>query len=160
MYSKENALTTAYNDVVLFNDVAGAEPNLDTMRNKTLRVLEEVKETLEAIDKRDDKEILDGVVDVLYTAFGLIKPMEQMGFDVMGALTAVCQNNASKLIPADNVDEIINTVKMYKKAGVETVVSVHEPSGRCAVKNKSEGKVLKPFSYKSVNLSTYLPRKD
>lgn len=145
-----------YEAVLRFNDCAGLDVGYDVAFNKFKRVVEEVKETQAAFDSECDKELLDGAVDILYTTFGFIHALENLGFDVVGAFEAVCKNNDTKLIEDKDVAE--QTAVMYEQKGIPVNVVYNKCHQMYVVKNKSEGKVLKPVGYESVVLDEFLPK--
>ena len=145
-----------YDYVLRFNDCAGMDIGYDVALNKFKRVMEEVEETKHAFYHNDNKELLDGAVDILYTVFGFIHSLENLGFDVAGAFEAVCKNNDTKLIEDKDIAE--QTVNMYENKGVPVEVVYNKCHDVFVVKNKTEGKVLKPIGYQSVVLDEFLPK--
>ncbi len=58
-------------------------------------ILEEVKELLAALEDRDETEIKDGVVDVLFTSLRLVSLLKNK-YDIFGMAEKVCDNNDLK----------------------------------------------------------------
>lgn len=110
-----------------------------------------------SLHAENDLGVLDGICDVLYTALQLIKAGEAAGYDVMGALSAVCANNATK-IPDDTPDNSIRflySVEAYNEADPTNPVKINSKAGKIYLMD-SNGKIRKPLGYKSVELHKYL----
>lgn len=58
-------------------------------------ILEEAKELVAALESKDETEIKDGVVDVLFTALRLISLLKEK-YDIFGMAEKVCDNNDLK----------------------------------------------------------------
>src|SRR5690554_7061749 len=90
-----------YNEVDAFNHLKGWNENADyspatmpqLIEGQLLRIQEELKETFKAYSEKDDVEILDGAVDILVTAVGLIQLLARTETDVFGAMREVARNN-------------------------------------------------------------------
>lgn len=159
-----------------FNTIAGGGTSYNTLLQKLERVQEEVEETFDAISgwhsvvnednyherilkqKINKKELLDGIVDIAYTLFGLMQAAEQLGYDVDGALEAVCLNNDTKLVKT--VEEANETAVMYEEQGIPVDIRYNEQYDVFAVVRKLDGKVLKPKGYQSVLLDEFLPKEN
>lgn len=153
-YKRNCALLSAFAAVERFNACAGGGPTIETLHNKVQRVQEEVLETLLAINANDHQETIDGVVDVLYTALGVIKAAEHLGFDVFGALSVVCKNNDTKLI--DTIEHANETAVMYEEQNIPVDIRYNAEYDKFVVVNKSEQKVLKPKGYQRVELGEFV----
>lgn len=80
----------------LFKKPVGAYPSVegvDLEQHATL-LAEEVSETLTAIRDKDPVELLDGLTDLVYVAYGCAL---ECGFDLDAALTEVHRSNLTKL---------------------------------------------------------------
>lgn len=168
---REQSLLQAFYDVEKFNEIAGAPHNYQTVLNKLKIVLEEVYETLDAVSivgtdlqgnaahelspVIDTKELLDGVVDIIYTVFALPKELEALGYDVFGALETVCENNNTKFVKT--ASEVELSVRWYASQGVECK-SVYNEKHDCYSIVDINQKVRKPLNYKSVELKEFLPK--
>ena len=109
---------------------------------------------LRPVEEINKKETLDAVVDVLYTAFGVIKAAEHLGFDVFGALSVVCKNNDTKLI--DTIEHANETAVMYEEQNIPVDIRYNSEYDKFVVVNKSEQKVLKPKGYQRVELESFV----
>lgn len=163
-----------------FNTIAGGDTSYNTLLQKLERVQEEVEETFDAITEWggtkksandlsfyhervlkqniDKKELLDGIVDIAYTLFGLMQAAEQLGYDVDGALEAVCLNNDTKFVKT--VEEANETAVMYEEQGIPVDIRYNEQYDVFAVVRKLDGKVMKVKGYQSVLLDEFLPKEN
>lgn len=178
--NKEDFLTpvvTDYNSfgdaVARFNLLAGnlkisVDPDevVRKIRDQALRVREECQETIEAceaylnitdyegLDEQElVEEILDGVIDVNVTGFGLLQ-IAGPYFDTQLAATKICQNNLSKFTTSQTKAE--QTVKHYAERGVECFIRGTNINGLgevYSVIRTEDGKVMKPYDYVDVDLS-------
>jgi hypothetical protein len=140
------------NDTYTFNRIAGNDKKLTyaDLKFYTELLQEELDETKGGVDLENDEEILDGAVDVLVVALGLVQKLEQLGFDVSGAMEAVAQNNLSKY-PRNKED----AVKSLKPGW-----SCEEYQGAQLWVIKDEnGKIRKPWNFKSVDLKQFTQSK-
>lgn len=145
-------------DVEKFNDIAGNlssdKLNKESLLQQLALVNEELKETITAVETNDPVEMLDGVVDVLVTAFGFAQKLEAMGFNVGEAMHLVAQNNLEKY--PTNIEDVAETLALYDDAGVECAYEFNSNHGMYVVKD-SNGKVRKPIHYKSVDINHCAP---
>lgn len=153
-----NKLEQAKEMAYKFNTIVGSDVSYETLAQKLARVDEEVQETIAAISYSvvDEKELLDGVVDIAYTLFGLMQIAEQLGYDVEGALEAVCKNNNEKFVKT--IEEANETAVMYEEQGIVVDIRYNEQYDVFAVVRKSDNKLLKCKGYKSVVLDQFLPK--
>ena len=167
--SNTNRLEQAREMAYKFNTIVGSDVSYETLLQKLERVEEEVEETFAAVvgvraggrvlkQNIDKKELLDGIVDIAYTLFGLMQIAEQLGYDVFGALEAVCANNDSKV--CKTIEEANETAVMYEEQGIEVDIRYNEEYDVFAVVRKSDGKLMKPKGYKSVVLDQFLPKEN
>lgn len=171
---REMILLEGFLAVEKFNEIAGGEHNYQTVLNKLKIVLEEVNEALDSVSylfSEDEgatyqryldpciekTELLDGVVDILYTVFALPRELEALGYDVFGAFEAVCENNDSKFVKTASEAEM--SVRHYQAQGVGCK-SVYNEKHNCYSVVNSNGKVIKPLGYKSVVLDSFLPKEN
>lgn len=150
--------------VALFNKIAGklnenillADSNFmwEDIQNSAARVLEEAKELEEAANNKDLTEVLDGVVDVLYTIYHTQELLEMLGVDVEGACKEICENNLSKF-PKD-MPVALDTVKHYEDEGVAVQAGQYEDS--YIIKRNPDNKVMKPVGYISPDITQYIPK--
>jgi len=142
-----------YNSVKTFNNLAG---NGNTMKdfiaqNKCL--LEEVGEVREGIDNNDPTEILDGIIDTIYVALGMLQKLEQLGCDIQGAIARVCYDNLEKFPIYE--EDAQRTIREYNAKNVNASYKYNDRHNRYVVKNEA-GKVLKPYYFKPTDLSDYV----
>lgn len=85
-------------NVFNFNEIAGN--NLDTslasFEAQQKCLVEEVNEISSGLQNKDVEEVLDGVVDTLYVAIGMLHKLKEMGIDVEEAMCRIGENNLSK----------------------------------------------------------------
>ena len=147
-----------YEDVEVFNDTAGnlssEKLNKASLRHQLELIQEELTETFEALESGNHVGLLDGVVDVLVTAFGFAQKLDAMGFDVGEAMMLISQNNLSKF-PMTK-EEAEETVAMHAEDGVECTYHYNEKHRLYVVKDVN-GKVRKPYNYESVNINHCVP---
>lgn len=151
--SINDAVSRFESSVFSFNATAGNFDNLDTVEgisealsSQVALILEEVKETIEA---KNSIEALDGIVDVLVTAFGYAQMLEHIGVDVAKAMNLIAENNLSKF-PL-SAEDARRSVEMYTSKGIN--VTAIKNDGRWVIKDE-KGKVRKPYNYKPVDLSS------
>lgn len=156
-----------YSDVDAFNYLKGWNENADysptvmpqLIEGQLLRIQEELKETFQAHSEKDDVEILDGAVDILVTAVGLVQLLSRTGTDVFGAMEEVARNNLMKY--TDVLSEAEETRDHYKANGEDCevhTVYTDDDGSIYAVLRKSDDKLLKPVNHPRVELSKYLPQ--
>lgn len=151
--SINDAVSRFESSVFSFNATAGNFDKLDTVEgvsealsSQVALILEEVKETIEA---KNSIEALDGIVDVLVTAFGYAQMLEHIGVDVAKAMNLIAENNLSKF-PL-SAEDARRSVEMYTSKGIN--VTAIKNDGRWVIKDE-KGKVRKPYNYKPVDLSS------
>lgn len=154
-----------YSDVDAFNYLKGWNENADyspvvmpqLIEGQLLRIQEELKETFQAHSEKDDVEILDGAVDILVTAVGLVQLLSRTGTDVFGAMEEVTRNNLMKC--TDVLSEAEETRDYYKANGEDCevrTVYTDDKGSIYGVLRKSDDKLLKPINHPRVELSKYL----
>ncbi len=172
-----NKLEQAKEMAYKFNTIVGSDVSYETLLQKLERVQEEVEETFDATSewiwstccsdsyqeralKQDinKKELLDGVVDITYTLFGLMQIAEQLGYDLFGALEAVCKNNDSKFVKT--IEEANETAVMYEEQNIAVDIRYNKEYDVFAVVRKSDNKLMKCKGYKSVVLDQFLPKEN
>ena len=140
-----------------FNEIAGN--NLDTslasFEAQQKCLVEEVQEISEGIANKDVEEILDGVVDTLYVAIGMLHKLKEMGINVEEAMKRIGENNLSKY-PEYSDYVIDSTIALYDKKGVKINYSVTQSpldDFKVVVFKDENFKVKKPYGFESVTLS-------
>lgn len=150
-------LNKIYNDISKFNMVAGKSPipnDWEQKKNQLARVLEEVKETITAVENKDKLELLDGFCDILYTALYLGEMLKADGIDVQGAMEEVCENNLSKFTLSYEFAR--KSSWLYENSGVEVYLSQDEETGYFSVKRISDDKVMKLINHQSPDLKKFI----
>lgn len=156
-----------YNEVDAFNYLKGWNENADyspatmpqLIEGQLLRIQEELKETFKAHSEKDDVEILDGAVDILVTAVGLVQLLSRAETDVLGAMQEVARNNLMKF--TEVLSKAEETRDYYKAKGEDCevhTVYTDDKGSIYAVLRKSDGKLMKPINHPRVELSKYLPQ--
>lgn len=144
-------------DCYAFNEIAGKD-KLCTLKDVEFQynlILEETKEIKEkGIDHNNAKEVVDGVVDVLVTALGLVQKLEHLGVDMNKAMRDTAYNNLTKY-PARELTAI-QTAQMYEEDGVQVTVEYNSEYELFVIKNLKD-KVMKPVGFESNDLSNCIP---
>ena len=144
-------------DCYAFNEIANKH-NLTSLKDIERQyelILEEVKEIKEkGIDKNNAKEVLDGCLDVMVTAFGLMQKLEILGVDMSTAMCDTATNNLSKF-PSDK-QEATETSIYHTMQGVAVTAEYNTEYEVFVVKNKQD-KVMKSVSFENNDLSNCIP---
>lgn len=143
-------------DVYAFNEIAGkdkAATHLDLCKQFSL-ITEELKETADGLSLNDPVEVLDGVVDVLVTALGLLQKLEALGFNAPKALYKTAANNLSKY-PTDEA-VAIESAKNFESQDIDVTVTYNSAYDMFVIKDLQD-KVRKPFNFQSNNLDDCIP---
>ena len=145
-------------DCFAFNEIANKH-NKTTLKDIEFQyklILEETKEIKEkGIDKNDVKEVLDGCIDVLVTALGLLQKLEYLGVDTNKAMRDTAYNNLTKY-PAKEYTAI-STAQMYEEEGIPVQVDFNSEYELFVIKNCND-KVMKPIDFESNDLSNCIPK--
>lgn len=151
-------LDECYEDVYLFNDIAGntSRTSLQDLKNQFALIKEETEELQVALDEQDKVEILDAVCDLYVVLNGFTSKLIALGYDVSGALKETCQNNLSKF-PEFSDDVLKETIDKYQKKDIYLDVAVREDN-RVVFRNAATGKIVKPSNYVSNDLSKFIPK--
>jgi hypothetical protein len=145
-------------DCYAFNEIAGKH-NKTTLKDIEFQyklILEETKEIKDkGIDKNNVKEVLDGAIDVMVTALGLLQKLEHLGIDVNKAMRDTAYNNLTKY-PSKELTAI-QTAMMYEEEGIVVNVEYNSEYELFVVKNWND-KVMKPIGFESNDLSNCIPK--
>jgi hypothetical protein len=144
-------------DCYAFNEIAGKhnKTSLKDIDFQYKLILEETKEIKEkGIDKNDVKETLDGVIDVMVTALGLMQKLEHLGVDVNKAMRDTAYNNLTKFPSKEYT--AIQTAQMYEEDGVLVDVHYNSEYELFVIKNWND-KIMKPIGFESNDLSNCIP---
>lgn len=147
-------LNQLYENVKLFNNLAGDNLTKQGFINQQKVLLEEVKEIDEGISNNDIVEILDGVVDTLYVALGQLYKLEQLGCDIEGAIKRVGEDNLTKFPSSEEIAAA--SVSFYNSKNVNVHWTHNEGYSRYVLKDENN-KVRKPIDFISTNLIEYVP---
>lgn len=128
------------------------------MENQSNLMVEESNEGVEAAQLNNAVESLDALCDEFFVWAWKLAMHEKAGYDVEGALQAVCDNNATKhydsYFLAVESKELLEE-KYDEEMFIETSVVNGVPF--YSVKN-SKGKTMKPKNFVSVDLSKFVPK--
>lgn len=144
-------------DCYAFNSVAGKDKlcSLQDIEFQYNLILEETKEIKEkGIDHNNAKEVVDGVVDVMVTALGLMQKLEHLGVDMNKAMRDTSQNNLTKYPSDERI--AITTAQKYEEEGIQVTVDYNSDYDMYVIKNLKD-KVMKPVGFESNDLSDCIP---
>lgn len=144
-------------DCYAFNDIAGKDSqcSLKDIEFQYNLILEETKEIKEkGIDHNNAKEVVDGVVDVLVTALGLVQKLEYLGVDMNKAMRDTAYNNLTKYSSDERT--AIETAQKYEQEGTQVYVEYNSDYELFVIKNMKD-KVMKPVGFESNDLSNCIP---
>lgn len=155
-----------YDDVITFNVMAKSiapiySPKSDEfysrLKQQLALVQEELNEAIEAIDNKDNPEVIKELIDVGVTWMGAMGVIRSAGFNIQQGMEKVCNNNLSKIL--DRKEEADKSVEFHKERGVEAYIEEVFYMGETlyAVRRKSDNKILKPYNYEKVTLEDCVP---
>lgn len=154
-----------YQQIVDWNKKAGSkwEPEFencwwDKIRLQAKLLKEETQEVVDAGEYQDATELLDGVVDVFVIWSYLCAQLDKAGYDVIGAMQSVLDNNDTKIFKS-YVDAAQNAEKLSElKDEPHYVESGYLNNVEFYTVRNSYGKISKPIGFKSVELQEFLPK--
>ena len=144
-------------DCYAFNEIAGKDKrcSLNDIEFQYNLILEETKEIKDkGIDFNDAKEIVDGVVDVMVTALGLMQKLEALGVDMNKAMRDTAYNNLTKFPTTERT--AIETAVKYEQEGIVVKVEYNSDYDLFVVKNTKD-KIMRPIDFESNDLSNCIP---
>lgn len=147
-------LNQLYENVKIFNNLAGDNLTKQGFINQQKVLLEEVKEIDEGISNNDIVEILDGVVDTLYVALGQLYKLEQLGCDIEGAIKRVGEDNLTKFTSSEEIAAA--SVSFYNSKNVNVHWTRNDDYSRYVLKDENN-KVKKPINFIPTDLSEFCP---
>lgn len=155
-YELEYTIQDFRNDAEDFNVLSGQyrKVSFQDLKNQVALVTEEAQETLDAVNQQSIVGLLDGAVDVMFVAIGLLQKLEYLGVDVDGAMKRVAEDNLSKFPQTQAVVDA--TVEMYKQQQIEVSSEYDEIFNRWIIKDK-QNKIRKPAGFVGTNLSAFIP---
>lgn len=141
-------LDEAYDSIKKFNIIAGTlkAPTLETLDLYNSLSFEECCESVEAFETQDAPNVLKEAIDEFYVICGKLQVLEAMGMNVAEGLRMVCENNLQKFTPAGKPLSYDNN----------HTVTFNEEFQMFVLKN-ADGKVVKPCTYKKVDLKGLVP---
>lgn len=156
------SLESLKEDTYRFNWIAGNDKKISkqSFLDQFAVLDEEVKEIFQGLENNDLEEVTDGVVDTIVVALGLLQKLETMGVDTQGVMLQIGDNNMQKFPLISDLREqsvVEKTVKKYKEKGITVDVSTSPTGSRWVFKNQATGKILKPFGFEAVDLSSCIP---
>lgn len=139
----------AYQDIMKFNRISGVlnNPTLDTLDLYNSLSFEECSESIEAYETQDAPNILKEAIDEFYVICGKLQILEAMGMNVQEGIKLVCDNNLEKYIKGD--DESFDWP-------TEGKCTFNKEYNVFVIRNAA-GKIMKPSTYKKVDLSHLVP---
>ena len=153
-----------FDKVLEFNESFGVTNNLTTQLNifdenpslvsyRLDLIKEEVEELKDAIEKKDFKETIDALSDILYVVYGAFTCF---GINADEAYDLVHKSNMSKL--CKNKKEAIATVEYYKNdTRYDSPTYRLSPDGKYyVVYNESTSKILKSINYNQVSFDSLI----
>jgi len=133
-------------------DIFDTDPK--TVNYRMSLITEEVNELKEAVEKKDMKEVIDALSDILYVVYGM---GASFGIDLDKSFKIVHESNMTKLCETE--DEAIKTVEWYK----ENDKRYDSPDYRKSddgkywvVYNVSTKKILKNINYNPADFGSML----
>ena len=163
----KNEMSTLYELTQQFNDISGASKELSEKAfiEQYAYIREEFKEMASTFG--DDycsslsfkvqmiEPLLDDCLDVIITVFGMLQKLENLGVDVNQAAIDTAMNNLSKYTTSPAIaHQTVEKVKIEK--GIDAVVTLNEEHGVYVIRNKENGKVIKPVDFVSNDLNRYV----
>lgn len=154
---REQKLIQAFQQIELFNKLIGNKSSYKAVQNQLERVKEELEETFEALENKDNLGLIDGVCDQLVVVLDLIAKLEALGYNVLDGLLVVTENNMSKFTKERIVAEY--TQRHYEEELDTPCVIVHNEEHKLyGIRRIEDGKLLKPINYVPVDLKEFLPK--
>lgn len=147
-------LNQLYENVKLFNNLAGDNLTKQGFINQQKLVIEESNEIQEGIDNNNLVEILDGVIDTLYVTLGHLSRLEKLGVNVQGAIEQVCEDNTTKFPLNREVAQ--NSVVFYNAKNINVNWTFNEQYQRYVIKDENQ-KCRKPYNFIPTDLTQYVP---
>lgn len=156
-----------YGNTEVFNSIAGVLSKAKEATSEQFKemllfqcklIQEELDETIKAVEDNDLIEQVDGAADILVTASGLVQLL-QTKVRAEEAALEVSQNNLTKFLSVrnPNVQDIaLQTRDKYSSQNIQVIMEQNQEYAAVVFKNKATGKVLKPSSYKPVDLSSFV----
>lgn len=147
-----------------FNAMLGRKDNLwEGMKRQIPIIEEEIFELKQAVAAHDETELLDAVIDVIYTTSELLHMIEEKGYHINKALKEVANSNNSKFIDVEVVKGerlkqlILDSIEHIKETkGVMCEPVLNTEKGLVMLVDEN-GKIRKPLTFKEPYLAECLP---
>ena len=126
-------------------------PSAERCELKVSLIQEELNEIKEGIENNDIVEVIDGVADLLYVAFGLVN---EFGLNdcIVAAFAEVHRSNMTKACAT--IEEAEETADFYRKK--DNVESYIKPIGNTfVVYRAADNKILKSINYSPADLKQF-----
>lgn len=143
-----------YLDVKAFNDLAGNKSTHNDFVSQVKCLVEEVNETVQGVEDNDVTATLDGAIDTIYVALGIIQKLEQLGVDVSKACNQVCEDNLIKF--PHKLEDAQETVRFYNAKNTNVHYTFNEQYSKYVIKDEA-GKIRKPYNFVPTDLTCYVP---
>ena len=143
-------------DCYMFNRLAGKDKFVShkDLTEQFKLIVEELKETCDGLAANNPEEVLDGTIDVMVTAIGLLQKLENLGMNVNKALLKTADNNLSKFPESEMI--AIETAEMYERQGIDVVAEFKSKYDVYVIKDSND-KVRKPSDFVSNDLKDCIP---
>lgn len=157
---KIETLQDFFDAVYKFNLLSGnlsavetAEELAARFKNQVKRVIEEAQEVIDGCEEWNEEAVLDGVVDVMVTAFGLLQQASPY-MNTIKAAELICQNNLEKFLYNPSEDLVAENIAYHLEQGTEVVAQYVEYEGETIVSLRRVGdnKIMKPKGFVPVSL--------
>lgn len=127
------------------------------IKEQALRIYEEAKELLDAVEDEDMEQVLDGHLDTRFTNEYMEDLLSACSIDVGGAWEAVLDNNDSKYTTSMDVADA--SLVEHLKNGVDCHISTELFEGEVyyTIKRSIDNKVLKLVDHVSPDMGKYIP---
>ena len=139
------------------DDVETAEELATRFKNQAKRVIEEAQEVIDGCEQWDEESVLDGVVDVVVTAFGLLQQASPY-MNTIKAAELICQNNLEKFLYNPSEELVMENIAYYVEQG-EDVKAQYLSVGEdiiVTLRRTEDNKIMKPKGFVPVSLKEIL----
>ena len=139
------------------DDVETAEELATRFKNQAERVIEEAKEVIEGCEQWDEEMVLDGVVDVMVTAFGLLQQAAPY-MNTIKAAELICQNNLEKFLYNPSEELVMENIAYYLDKEEEVKAQFLSLGNDVIVtlRRVGDNKIMKPKGFVPVSLKEIL----
>lgn len=143
--SNGEILLACFQDIIKFNEIGGNKAGQVDPVLEAKMLKEEVKEYFEGAMADDQKEVMDGLADIMVVLTGTIHK-HGLTDRFPSILKAVCDSNMSKF--CYSLEEAKSTVEHYKdNFDIEAHFEFNDEYKAFVIKNK-QGKILKSINFR------------